>query len=74
MPLLVSAANGKTRIVSLLLKDGRIDPSVLNNSALDLAIKFGHSEIISILETDDRVKQLDNFEELISKKSQILSG
>ena len=74
MPLLVSAANGKTRIVSLLLKDGRIDPSVLNNSALDLAIKFGHSETISILETDDRVKQLDNFEDLISKKSQILSG
>jgi len=70
MPLLVSAANGKTKILSLLLKDERVDPSALNNSALDLAIQFGHIDIVYILENDDRVKALENFETLISKKPQ----
>jgi hypothetical protein len=72
MPLLVSAANGKTKILSLLLKDDRVDPSVLNNSALDLAIQFGHLETVTILENDDRVKALENFESLIAKKLKIL--
>jgi hypothetical protein len=70
MPLLVSAANGKTKILSLLLKDERVDPSALNNSALDLAIHFWHIDIVYILENDDRVKALENFETLISKKPQ----
>lgn len=73
MPLLVAAANGKTKILTLLLRDDRVDPSALNNSALDLAIKFGHLETVCILEKDGRVQSLENFESLISKKSQILA-
>lgn len=50
-----SSRSGYTKIVSLLLRDGRANPSVENNLPLVLAVKNWHRDTIELLIQDTRV-------------------
>ena len=45
---------GYTDIVKLLLQNPKVDPSILNNKALRLAVENGHSDIVKLLLQDPR--------------------
>lgn len=49
---------GHTEVARELLKDKRVDPSVLNNRPLELAKRGGHTEIVAMLLQDERCKAL----------------
>jgi hypothetical protein len=46
---------GYTRVVSLLLKDGRVNPGADNNKALMYAVQFKRTEVVRLLLSDPRV-------------------
>ncbi|KAI8843036.1 hypothetical protein BC829DRAFT_401176 [Chytridium lagenaria] len=49
LPLRQACAFGHTHIVSLLLRDGRADPSAYDSQAVDLALEHEHLTIVSHL-------------------------
>lgn len=53
-PIVWASTNGHIRLVKLLLKDSRVDPSVQNHRALVNACKHGHTEIVRLLINDHR--------------------
>jgi hypothetical protein len=53
-PIVWASTNGHIRLVKLLLKDSRVDPSVQNHRALVNACKHGHTEIVRLLINDQR--------------------
>jgi len=57
----VCCRNKRTKILKLLLKDPRIDPSANNNQAISFAAMFNDADSIELLLNDDRIlKTLDN--------------
>jgi hypothetical protein len=56
---LYNAVNyGKSKIVKLLLKDGRVDPSIHNNQLINLALLNKNTYIAKLLLEDSRVKSI----------------
>jgi ankyrin repeat protein len=54
-PLQVSAQNGLTETVKLLLSDSRVDPSTDDNYAIHGASFHGHHDVVKLLLADQRV-------------------
>jgi hypothetical protein len=54
--LKISASNGYSKIVSLLLDDNRVNPNTMNSYPLKWAIIGNHTETVKILVRDHRVK------------------
>ena len=53
-------------ILQLLLSSGKVDPSADNNYALNGAVEYGYSDVVSMLLEDDRVVQaVGDWEELL---------
>ena len=51
----MASDNGHTDVVSLLLKDNRVDPSVYDNWAIRMASENGHTDVVRLLLKDNRV-------------------
>jgi hypothetical protein len=58
-PIRHAAENGYYKIIELLLKDGRIDPSDYHNNVIRIASREGHYEIVELLLNDTRVDASD---------------
>ncbi|KNC80055.1 hypothetical protein SARC_07564 [Sphaeroforma arctica JP610] len=56
--LAIALKEGETELVELLLAHADIDPSDRNNSALRLAAKSGHHDVVHLLLTDRRVRAI----------------
>ena len=50
-----ASLNGRLEVVRELLKDSRVDPSVVNNYAIQWASRNGHLEVVRELLKDSRV-------------------
>ena len=64
-PIREASSNGFYDIVKILLEDGRADPNEQNGfgkSALDMAIKNGHTEIVQLL--NDHIIEKKNHENI----------
>lgn len=61
--LQIASEHGDTKIVELLLKNPRVDPSANDNLAIHVASQNGHSEVVELLLQDPRVDPAarDNF-------------
>jgi ankyrin repeat protein len=55
----VASARGHTKMVELLLQDGRIDPTTDSNAAIGYASLNGHVDIVALLLQDSRVDPTD---------------
>jgi ankyrin repeat protein len=55
----LASYNGHSKVVELLLKDKRVDPSDCDNDAIKWASKNGHLEIVKLLSEDKRVNPRD---------------
>jgi ankyrin repeat protein len=59
----IASFSGYTKIVELLLQDGRADPTVFNHAPIRNASYYGHTEIVELLLQDGRADPttLNNF-------------